>query len=385
MAQNDERFECTTLAPYNSNGIGNNTLSCMSSGFCPTWKGSCPNGWIKSHGSPQIKESGDPKVGNYFYFWNINKDNGEGIFKSFAFSAGTTYSISLILSALETNGKILVYAARGLTEGAESCGAAIPGNIQKQLIYEYLPAADDNGKWKTVNPGFTANDNYSQIWIYAESNDNIQFNAGVAYVEVCKDKCSQVLVYNSGVVPTGEKKSGTITAGTNGNSGTVTIASNQNTTLIAYNSIFLKPNFQAVPGTGVFQLKMEACPEFRSGQNDIYIPTFKIEPTHENNTSARMQFSNSVDKQKSVVANDLNDNWTTYYSNGKIFFNRSNKTFPQGEIIVYDIAGKEVIRRSFKEKQSHIDTQNQLKKNNIYVVRIITKEKSYSKKIFIQN
>lgn len=250
------------------NGDFTQTVSpCRPSHECPAIA-DCIYNWYPSHGSPQL-------INGEMFMWYVANRNGiagnndgEGIYASYNFLPHQTYQI--ILSAHTTGTGIFnVFAAKNLTPEYYAdiwCGGRIQSeeNIVPPIITQAIfNKSDDDPSHLYIKNSFIPNDTYNQFWIYPSTSSSSQYNLYVDYVTVCPD-CSGNIIYNSGVVPSGDTKAGYIYAGStsgSGGSGTVTINSSQETNLYAYNSIELDPNFNAtVTGTGSLTIDIVDCP-----------------------------------------------------------------------------------------------------------------------------
>ena len=267
-------------------------------GSCPTWTSAtsndCGAGWKRSHGTPQMKyftsttDKGVRLDGFYAYMWSVNSGGlwGEGMFTPYTFQAHHNYDVQIQFVATPSsnggNGSVLVYAANGLTEhNYDGCTDNIPSISSKQLIGQYNGI---NTQLTTVTFSFTADNNYSQIWIYPTASGAIQYNLSLFLIDACPS-CAGTIIYNSGAVPSGTTAAGTIYAGSSAGtagSGTVTIAADQMTTLTASNQIVLQPSFQAIVTTGNFSAQINPCDDthtITSAPNQLDSATITI-PTY---------------------------------------------------------------------------------------------------------
>lgn len=380
--------ECNVLASATTPIPG---CTYNSTASCETWSNSCGNGWIRSHGSPQLKSYLWDSYKNiyhyYYYMWNYNSSQGEGMFKAFNFSSGSTYTVDISFFTSHAQGKILVYAASGLSQGPSGCGSAIPtSSVQKQLIYEYTGFT--NG-WAYSSITFTANANYNQIWIYPVNNSSAQLDIGVESLSICGSLCATSIVYNNGNIPIGITKKGTIYAGSSagtGGSGVVSAQQNQVTQLIGIKEVILLPSFQAIPGTGELRISNDTCLDISTRKVNVFkkLPTptaFRIEPTHElylTSTDMSPAISKTIDKKV--------DSLFKIYpsiSNGTVYIKSPITLRENIEISIYDVTGKEVYKSIRSHNQTnHIVNCHQLT-NGIYIIKIKNRDINISSKIVI--
>ena len=260
-----------------TNGLFSQDASCITTATCSTWpsSGTGCNGWIRSHGTPQVLEepypshlpSGTQNIPTAYLWASMSGTEtiGEGMFTGYAFQANHTYDVQVeFFTSSAGGGALNVYAANGLTQHADDgCSDPLPtapaNFTNDQLIGTYPGSSVSENTLTTYT--FTANGNYQQLWIYPTSTSATQFNLFVEEVYACPS-CSGLITYNSGTVPTGESAAGNIVVGSSegtGGSGTVGITPNATTTLVAANGIVLGKNFQASVTTGTFSAQIVAC------------------------------------------------------------------------------------------------------------------------------
>lgn len=145
------------------------------------------NGWYVSHGSPS---TGSPAPGggsNGIWMWSYS-GGGEGIYSCYRFVKDRTYRICFWVqntrNCWNNPGNLMVYAANGLTgNGPGSTSIAVPAS--SQLISNSFTYS---GSWVQVSYTFTANDNYSQLWIYpyrsGPSIDYLQYELHLDRIQV---------------------------------------------------------------------------------------------------------------------------------------------------------------------------------------------------------
>ncbi|MDP4147913.1 MAG: hypothetical protein Q8927_03230 [Bacteroidota bacterium] len=225
-----------------------------------TWTDACGDGWVRSHGTPQIKTYTSPGGGTAYcaYMWSSSNGGvvGEGMFTPTTFLPNHTYNVRIVFSTFSSvSGTVNVYAVNGLTQHPFDADAQswdpVPsvGAANKKLIGSYTGGAVNNDD--ITFPSFTPDKEYDQIWIYPSETSTSQYNLYVFLVDVCS-YCDGAITYNSGTVPSGFTVSGSIYAGSSagsGGSGTVTTATDQQTTFQASHAVYLQPSFQAAPAT----------------------------------------------------------------------------------------------------------------------------------------
>lgn len=257
-----------------------NNLSCIMTTApgiaCPSWNGSC-GGWVKSHGTPILGTVTltDPTTGITAPFGEIfmfgGATEGEGMFRAYPFQSGQSYDVRLVFISTSTNpGEVNIFAANGLTEHTlGSCSNGVPV-VPKQQIGPY--SGNTNGVKTDVTFSFTANNNYSQLWIYPDGTGDQgdhQYNLILLSVFVCRSCIIPKRIFNTGVLPAGTTSAGTIQAGStagSGGSGTVVVAAGQTTTLVATQEVDVLQNFSAsASGGGVFNIQLAPC----SGVNTL--------------------------------------------------------------------------------------------------------------------
>lgn len=244
------------------------------SGNCSTFTGDCVTNWKRSHGTPQIFQSGS----NY-YVWMWSQTDccskwGEGVFAGYTFEKNRQYKVLLNIessgnSNMGTN-RLKLFAANGIGEYTGSCnggGTGLPNITSKQAIGETTISGQWGTPWDDRNFTFTADENYTQLWIYPWAEYQVggsgQFNISIDDIQIIPDVCTPTIVYNTGTVPSGSLEYGNIYAGSSagtGGSGTVNVASNANTSMIAANEIVFSPEFHAQVASGyTFSASIRPC------------------------------------------------------------------------------------------------------------------------------
>ncbi len=171
------------------------------------WSRSC-NGWMISHGTPDlgttVTNTGPaPTTRTIVFMWGAATE-GEGMYTTYNFKAGHTYDVQLeFASSCTTTGHVNIFAMNGMSEHAlTKCGNGYPAPTGQQ-IGQYTGNTSNVDTYVTYT--FTANSNYSQLWIYpdgAGSQGPSEYMMIFFQVQVCLS-CADVIVYNSGTVPTG--------------------------------------------------------------------------------------------------------------------------------------------------------------------------------------
>jgi len=118
-------------------------------------------GWTQSHGTPSMFGGAPGQGNNSAWMWSYS-GRGEGIVTNVNFQAGTTYQIKYWVRTAETDGAFYFKAANGVPAGA-STSIVVPSVSSQQTI---VNSALIFPKWVERTVIFTANANYSQLWIY---------------------------------------------------------------------------------------------------------------------------------------------------------------------------------------------------------------------------
>jgi hypothetical protein len=274
---------------------------------CYTFSDVCVPGWMRSHGTPEIMwiNFGVP---SYLYNptnrpqWNVaymwaNQDQGargEGIVSYYNFTKNFTYKVLVRYRVFlnSPNGgsdaEFRLIAAQDVHRPTSHWkrGNLVPytdGGEQR-----IATITDKNTDWKqSATYTYVPNQNYNQFWIYPYTTYTNQYNLYVDWVYVCRDECDASYYYNQGVIPAGDPRSGYIYIGSSyGGSGTVTISSTANTTVVAGREITFKPEFNAVVTTGSFTAKIDLCntPAVYTRTGDVEDSTISNLPVEENST-----------------------------------------------------------------------------------------------------
>jgi hypothetical protein len=225
--------------------------------------------------------------------WATSND-GEGMYTAYPFAAHHSYDIRIIFDPYANgngSGSTFIMAANNIAPMTidGSCGSPTPANENVQTIEEYTGTS---AYQLDETYSFTANQAYSQIWIYPQGTSTSgtdELNLNVYSVYVCPS-CTAILNYNTGTLPDGESTAGYINVGStagSGGSGTVTIQTGESTTLTAAQKITFLPSFQAsVTGSGKFVAQIVACNNANTVQTEsnpldsvvVYDSTITINP-----------------------------------------------------------------------------------------------------------
>ena len=345
---------------------------------CPTWTDNCGDGWIRSHGTPNIgtyqyERKGQILTGYLAYMWSKSSTDGEGMFTPYLFKKGHSYDVSIQVATSNTNGSIKLYAATGLVQGVLShCGGA-PQNVFKVPIGEF--SGPTNGEI-TLSFVFTNNSpvDLTQIWIYPEGS-GVKHELYVKWVQACTS-CDGDIIYNNGSVPTGITRVGTISAGStagSGGFGTVTVDGSTITNLYATKQINLLPEFHATATGGTFTAKVYECYLLPQGRLETY--NFK---------SIRPLTPPTNDLEK--IPGPITESKINVYpsvSTGQVNITGSPQDLENVELTVFDQSGRKMLQIP---KANYLDkaTINLSHLNNgIYILQIRQQTKTITQKIIL--
>jgi hypothetical protein len=410
-----DRLHGQCLSNGTFSGACTNTIA-LTGGLCPTWTDACGDGWVRSHGTPQIftyqiTNAKVPVTVNGAYMWSAvnsidGKDYGEGMFTNYAFTAGQIYDIimnfSVLGNALAANGTVYVYAANGMSQSAlTACSGLISGvsYSSRQLIGVYSVTA--NGSYDYIFPPFTANANYSQLWIYPSANSTDQFNLSLTGVYSCLScRVGPTYTQNTGLLPV-TVNGGDIYAGSSsgsGGSGIVGVQASQATVLNAIDAVYFLPDFQAViTGTGSFTaeitppctLNAYVGPIVLSDKNEIVhhaVPPNIMDSlagiaaaTHPSSTK-----TNTIANQDSQKDN-FSDKIRVFptVSTGTVTVSGSSDVFTNSDILVADESGRVVYRSHIAEATSLTLDLSKFK-NGFYILQLKSNSGVVAQKIIIQ-
>jgi hypothetical protein len=136
---------------------------------CETVANNCVSGWYRSHGTPQLWSGGAQDGNNYMAMWNA-QTYGEGVFTYKNFANGKSYRICMWISNNNAPGEVMVRLAKNLTQRSDvsgDCGEVYPSLSNSQIVYQKSLIWST---WTRVTFDFTANDDYSQFWIYPNAS-----------------------------------------------------------------------------------------------------------------------------------------------------------------------------------------------------------------------
>ena len=155
---------------FNYGQLTNGNFQNGTSGGDAFRQGMVPN-WTQSHGSPSL--SGGTQ---FAWMWsydmlNDGVPNGEGILANFNFVQGQSYQISYSIrtrdygiTTIRNNAMVNILAANGVQ--STNASAPVPTATSSQGISINGFTAFQDNVWTNVNVCFTADNNYSQFWIY---------------------------------------------------------------------------------------------------------------------------------------------------------------------------------------------------------------------------
>jgi hypothetical protein len=270
---------------------GDFSTACGNETSAATWTDACGDGWIRSHGTPEMMPYQNPLPDGpptlyAAYMWSrfVDANNapgglagvyGEGMFTSLPITLlpHHAYDLRIIYNTYITNndptggGTVNAIVTTGLSQSVvNGSGNLLPTPSPQETAYsQSIQFSQTNQRWDQTQT-FIADYPYNQLWIYPysttlTSTPPVQFNLSVMYVDICPS-CSGTIIYNTGTVPTNESAAGTILAGSSEGSGGGGLVSNdpsQTTTFTATSQIVLGQDFQATATGGSFVAKIVAC------------------------------------------------------------------------------------------------------------------------------
>ncbi|MBS0425386.1 MAG: T9SS type A sorting domain-containing protein [Bacteroidetes bacterium] len=362
-------------------GCGSNTVSFFNTATPPA-QVPCVANWYRSHGTPQLFVPGGGAALNYAYMWYSSAfPGGEGIFSNYNFVSGRTYSVSVRIQASNTTGVFRIYAATGIVEpaSAPNCGDLIPSIPFKQLIHESIEP--DINMWKTYTYTFTADANYDQLWVHPFTSSGTQYDFYMDYINVCPvDSCTNLAIFNNGVLPIHTTKAGDIavgsTAGTGG-FGNVTINGTTLTDLVAANSIDMLPNFFAtVSGSGYFHAEIQSCgiATRRSGGipdslRNVDVNRFKA-------------YQDVIETKKQ----ELPDKSITIYpspTRDYIYIKGKEASMVNADITLSDMSGRIVYRARNISGENYLKIDTRSFNNGIYILQVKSNNQTTVSKIVL--
>lgn len=147
VEMNNQNFE--TVTNTSNNGFA------FSYGYVPGWK--------PSHGTPSLM-GGAPGQGRYSgWMWSYN-GRGEGLVTAAELKAGVTYQMKIWVRTNNPDGDFYIKAANGVPNSSSN---AIPAVASQQTIFT---DGLNYQSWTEKTITFTANANYTQLWIYPQLN-----------------------------------------------------------------------------------------------------------------------------------------------------------------------------------------------------------------------
>jgi hypothetical protein len=228
--------------------------------------------WVASHGSPQLhkKTKGknvvcesslfDSYKGEFCAFLAYSNDNCEGIFQTLLIDKNELINISITAKGNGSDSKLIIKLKKGLS--LEPIGTNFPSANLSNLINsnneQLLLSQTLTTSWQTYYiTDITAEQAFSQIWIYAENNslnlDEITVNFSCCRVkEEYQNIINPPSTYRSDYIKAGENIDNTRASGK-------VIIDNSNTTIFqAKNTIILEPGFEVVNNSN-FIAQIDDC------------------------------------------------------------------------------------------------------------------------------
>lgn len=118
-------------------------------------------GWKQSHGTPSMFGGAPGQGKNSAWMWSYY-GRGEGIVNNVSFQSGTTYKVKFWVRTSNPDGVFYLKAANGVPSGTTTSIVIPSVNSQQTIFTDGL----NYPKWVEKTVIFTANANYSQLWIY---------------------------------------------------------------------------------------------------------------------------------------------------------------------------------------------------------------------------
>jgi hypothetical protein len=361
---------------------------------CTYWNTGGVENWIRSHGTPSITTFSTHPLDNYVYLWAATPNavfEGEGVFASYTCTSGISYTIQVKVNVTDpaNTGYFRLYCANGLSEPPiYGCGSSLP-QLPANQLYLIASNTERNQGWKVYEYTFTTSPTFNQIWIYPYTTASSQYTLLVDYVKVCKSECLNTAFYNSGQLPIGTTYKGNIFLGSSagvGGSGTVTVSSTAQTTLIAANEIIMQPEFNAVVTTGTFTAMIEQCLDPTTNNAiENYIDSrsdINVNPLPESDST------NQVQRKKMFTSDMVIDYGQSFEifpnpSKGNVFIRNYEKAFIK-EIRVYDAAGR--ARKMFFNGNLNVSSMEltlQQLSPGLYYIKIATDKNVVVKKVIL--
>jgi len=143
-------------------------------------------GWRQSHGRPRLAQH-IPGLRPFSASVAALGGSSSGIVTNVEVKAGETYDISLWVTSTASRGRLFVKLANGVPYGT-STAPQIPSVAETQTL---INATGNFGAGATVTVPFTADKDYSQLWIYAELNDfSPALVATIDHISIKKEVCT---------------------------------------------------------------------------------------------------------------------------------------------------------------------------------------------------
>lgn len=239
----------------------------------PSFSDDCVNGWLRSHGSPQILP-GSPPYKNVAFMWahgyNGTRCKGEGIYAPYNFQPGLSYKITIQYKAGFRNptgslphGEVRLVAAQNIDRPNRwEVTNLLPVSAEREQRIATM--VEPNSPWKSASFIFTPNNSYNQFWIHPFTlSGSKQYDLYVDWVTVCLEDCSTDMIYSSnGTLPIAPTTKRNVFIGTSFRpfaNGVVTVEPTSQTLITAANSIVMRREFRASVTTGSFTARIQAC------------------------------------------------------------------------------------------------------------------------------
>jgi len=165
------------------------------------WINNNLDNWCVSHGSPSLGTGVAPSTVGIWMWAKPNNNNsyGEGVFTNYNFEQGKTYTISYYTHLYQnTDAQFKVELVNDLNcygteivNGGIVTDTKIPNISNKQNII--TQTFDRTGNWQRVEQTFTAEANYSKLWMYPYLDTNLP-QAEITIDNVCINEHEEGLV-----------------------------------------------------------------------------------------------------------------------------------------------------------------------------------------------
>jgi hypothetical protein len=368
---------CAQLLP---NGDFESTLGCVTYPCGGMLDPSCCPNWHRSHGTANVITTGTES--HCYLFYSNLSGIGEGIFYNYNFVQNKSYRVcfnvytNYDICNTQAGPGIIVRAANGVPEtnsnGTPLCGEAIPTPTNSQTILT------DNTHYVTrtqVSGVFTADANYSQLWIYPFLNNCNGMGMNIDDVSVYVESCPSLVFNHNYQISAGVYDNRQIITAGSGSAGELvyTNPGAPSIQLLAENYVLLIPDFFSSPSSANYFLAMTQpchgqvpnCPSSKTGSVDV----------DENNSLLNEQLPASLFFE--ITPNPFTNQSTITY--------RLNRTAPI-EMQVFDINGKMVWQKLLTDKEKG---EHSLQLNltgfpaGVYFLNAIVDGKNYNKKLIL--